>query len=240
MIGKRLKETRIRAGMGQLDLAVAIGLESSSMISMIERGDRDMRLAFSEKAARVLGTSLDYLVGLSDDPRPYSALAKGLGKADESRSELGDGAGTASEVVPNLGPEEAAEYVEVHWVGAAAGGGALIEYTRVKGYLAFMRSWMESKHIDPEQCSVINVIGTWMAPTLPEGCLVLVDHRRLARRSGVIYALEDGDNLVVKRAGRSKGGGWEMLSDNPYWPPVPWPEGAVVKGEVRWMSRDIQ
>lgn len=76
-----------------------------------------------------------------------------------------------------------------------------------------------------------------MEPTLPDGCSILVDHRRLNRRKGLIYVLQTDGSLMVKRAGRDRSGRWQLLSDNPYWPPAPWPDGAQVIGEVRWSAR---
>ncbi len=213
--------------MTQLDLAVVLGLESQSMISMVERSDRDMRLEFVVEASKVLGTSLDFLVGLSEDWRPYAALAEELVRADALEHELEDG----------LGVDSSTGYVDVLEVEAAAGGGVFIEGAPVKGYLPFRREWLREHRIDPGQCTVITVLGESMEPTLPNGCLVLVDHRRLTRRRSVISVLELGETLLVKRIGWSRERGWEMVSDNPYWPAVAWPEEAVIKGEVRWMSR---
>ncbi len=229
MRGDRLRWARERAAMGQLDLAVALGFESQSMISMVERNERDLRLDHAAEAARVLGTSVDFLVGLSDDWRPCRVLAEGLGRAEAVEHELEDASGVGGGV--------SAGYVDILEVEAAAGGGVFIEGAPVRGYLPFRREWLREQRIDPGQCTVISVYGESMEPTLPNGSLVLVDHRRLTRRRGVISVLELGENLLVKRAGWSRERGWEMLSDNPYWPAIAWPEEAVIRGEVRWMSR---
>ena len=31
--------------------------------------------------------------------------------------------------------------------------------------------------------------------------------------------------------------GWQIISDNPYWPLAPWPADADIVGEVRWCAR---
>ena len=76
-----------------------------------------------------------------------------------------------------------------------------------------------------------------MEPILPDGCSILVDHSRRVLRHGHMYVLELGEELLVKRVEGSARSGWMMVSFNRYWPPVPWPEGAVVKGEVRWSAQ---
>ena len=41
-----------------------------------------------------------------------------------------------------------------------------------------------------------------------------------------------GEGLVVKRAGKDTGG-WRLVSDHPRWPDAPWPDDAVIIGEVK-------
>ena len=50
--------------------------------------------------------------------------------------------------------------------------------------------------------------------------------------------LEIRQRQVVKRAGKG-GGGWQLVSDHPRWPDVPWPGDAAIIGEVRWMAREL-
>ena len=127
-------------------------------------------------------------------------------------------------------------YVPVLEVATAAGNGRLLEGEHVTGHLAFQRSWLKSHGIDAAQCMVIGVEGDSMEPTLPNGCSILVDHSRRTRRKGRIYVLQTEDGLIVKRTGREKSG-WQLISDNPYWPPAPWPDDARIVGEVRWAAR---
>ena len=242
MIGERLLQLRKRAGLAQIDLAVAMGDRySPSMISQVETGQRTLRLDGAINAARELGVSLDYLVGLSDDPRPYSEIAIGLAELDALKHELG---GSSVLYDPEALHNErayavdaaSARYVEIHEVAAAAGDGILIEDAPVKGHLTFQRDWLKSHGIDPARCTVIGISGNSMEPTLPDGCSILVDHARQTRRRGRIYVLQTDDGLMVKRAGREKSG-WQLISDNPYWPPAVWPDDAAIIGEVRWAAR---
>lgn len=42
-----------------------------SLYSKYERGERPVPLEIMIKLAKFYGTSVDYLVGLTDDPKPY-------------------------------------------------------------------------------------------------------------------------------------------------------------------------
>ena len=233
MNSEHFKRAREAAGLGQIEVAVALERESGSMISMVERGVRSLSLDHAVMAARLLGVSVDYLVGLCDDPRPASTLVAELDRLDAVRHVSGD------EDDLDHGLSERAMYVEIHEVEAAAGAGRLIDGAPVLGRLAFQREWLVAHHINPDFCTVISVSGDSMEPTLPDGCSTLVDHSRLVLRNGHIYVLENDDELLVKRAVGSTRKGWKMVSDNRYWPPVPWPKDAMIKGEVKWSARTL-
>ena len=73
LIGTRIAAARRRAGLKQADVAAALeGNPNPSMISLIETGRNVPSLARAAEIARVLDTSLDYLVGLTDDPSSAS------------------------------------------------------------------------------------------------------------------------------------------------------------------------
>jgi len=70
VIGERLKEQRIKNNMRQQDLAVAIGVQTS-MISRYETDRDDPSDKIKVSIARFLEVSIDYLLGLIDEPVPY-------------------------------------------------------------------------------------------------------------------------------------------------------------------------
>ena len=240
MVGERIRKARQAAGLLQVDLAAAMGDRyDSGTISRVESGKSSLRLDGLANAAKELQVSTDYLLGLTDDPTPYSQLTRRLAQLDALEHEIEGDNPLIGFDGPNWDAQDQlddARYVEIHEVEAAAGSGMLIEGAPVKGRLAFQRDWLRRNRIDPDQCTVIAVSGDSMEPTLPDGCSILVDHSRRTRRRGKIYVLQDDDTLLVKRAGREKSG-WLILSDNPYWPPALWPEGTTVVGEVRWAAR---
>ena len=71
MIGDRLAEARRMRGMGQAELAAALGDRyDNSMISKVERGRSNLLVDGLARAAEELNVSADYLLGLTDDPSP--------------------------------------------------------------------------------------------------------------------------------------------------------------------------
>lgn len=65
MLGKRLKEARIKSGMTQGDVAKAIGVSQPAYCYM-ENGDKVPSLPVAKELARLLNISLDYLVGVTE------------------------------------------------------------------------------------------------------------------------------------------------------------------------------
>ena len=136
----------------------------------------------------------------------------------------------------------AARSVQMIEMEAAAGGGAYnLDDAPVRGPVWFRRDWIDSRGIDPTQAVVISVRGDSMEPTLPAGCKILVDRQRRRRRVGHIYVITTPDGLVVKRMGKDEDGGWRLVSDSesPDWPDMPWPDDAIVVGEIKWMAREF-
>ena len=129
--------------------------------------------------------------------------------------------------------------VAVHRLQAAAGGGALDLDETVKSYAYFRHEWLSRQGLVADRCSIIGVMGESMEPTLPEGCVILLDRNRRQRREGRIFVLRTEEGLVVKRAGKNEGGGWQLVSDHPRWPNASWPDDATIVGEVKWMAREL-
>ena len=125
---------------------------------------------------------------------------------------------------------------------AAAGDGSYnLDEAPVTGPVWFRRDWIDSHGIDPIQAVVISVHNDSMEPTLPSGCKILVDRHRRRRRAGHIFVITTPDGLIVKRMGKDEDGGWLLVSDNdsPDWQDAPWPDDAIVVGEVKWMAREV-
>ena len=129
--------------------------------------------------------------------------------------------------------------IAVHRLQTAAGSGALDLDETVKSYAYFRHEWLSRQGLVADRCSIIGVMGESMEPTLPEGCVILLDRNRRQRREGRIFVVRIAEGLVVKRAGKGTGDDWHLVSDHPRWPDAPWPSDAAIIGEVKWMAREL-
>ena len=66
----RLKELRKERGYTQIKMQMLTGIDQSDY-SKIENGKRYYTFEQCRKLALVLGTSMDYLAGLTDEEKPY-------------------------------------------------------------------------------------------------------------------------------------------------------------------------
>ncbi len=66
----RLKQLRKQKGITQIKMQMLTGIDQSDY-SKIESGRRYYTFEQCRRIALALGTSMDYLAGLTDDPRPY-------------------------------------------------------------------------------------------------------------------------------------------------------------------------
>ena len=195
------------------------------------------RISFSAKrwvqAAQALGVSTDYLAGLTDNPAPSATLATELAQERAKVSELDDASAVATD-------EADGHSVDVMELDTAAGAGAVVDFERVKDRIRFRQSWLRKHGLVARQCKVIGVKGTSMEPTLTDGCSILIDLNRRRRTEGHLYVIRTDDGLIVKRAGKSRAGNWQLVSDNPdkkEWPTLRWRDNAEVLGEVKWAAR---
>ena len=71
----RLLELRKQKGFKQIKMQMLTGIDQSDY-SKIETGKRNMSFEQCKRIALVLDTSIDYLAGLTDDPKPYPRSRK--------------------------------------------------------------------------------------------------------------------------------------------------------------------
>ena len=69
---------RKELGYTQLKMQILTGIDQSDY-SKLERGKRNMSFEQCRQIALALKTSMDYLAGLTDDPRPYPQKSKSDG-----------------------------------------------------------------------------------------------------------------------------------------------------------------
>ena len=239
MFGSRLEESRKRAGLSQLNLAVEMGDRyDQSMISHVEANRRGLLFEGVIKAAQALGVSIDYLAGLTDDPTPAAGLSAKISNLTDPEALAGPRVSAEilkfpASLTPDVLPVPLREEVR-----AAAGSGAIIDNEAVMGYLPFRRDWLTKHGISNKQSSVIAVLGDSMEPTLQNGAWILVDHQRVRRLQNWIFVLGTEDGTIVKRLAK-KGQDWQLVSDNKNYNPPPWPQEATVIGQVMWTGRTL-
>ena len=66
----RLKELRLKKGYTQIKMQMLTGIDQSDY-SKLENGKRYYTFEQCKKIAQALGTSMDYLAGLTDEEKPY-------------------------------------------------------------------------------------------------------------------------------------------------------------------------
>ena len=71
----RLKKKKKKKGYTQIKMQMMTGIDQSDY-SKIETGRRNMSFEQCKRIAQALGTSMDYLAGLTDEPKPYPRSRK--------------------------------------------------------------------------------------------------------------------------------------------------------------------
>lgn len=71
----RLRQLRKKRSLTQIQLQLITGIDQSDY-SKIENGRRFLSLEQCRRLAEALDTSMDYLVGLTDEERPYPRTGK--------------------------------------------------------------------------------------------------------------------------------------------------------------------
>ena len=120
----------------------------------------------------------------------------------------------------------------------AAGPGAFVDDENVIKLIGFRRDWLRKYGINPDKCSLIDVLGDSMEPELRDKAIILIDHQRTRRLAGRIFAVRSDDSLQIKRLEHDNHD-WLLVSDNEAYPPVPWAREAVVIGQVMWTGRTL-
>lgn len=104
------------------------------------------------------------------------------------------------------------------------------------------RDWIDAKGLSAANLRYIDVRGTSMEPVLADGDRVLVDLSDTTPRSGFVYAIQQGDELLVKYCATLPGGLLRVSSANGAFPPYDvTPDAAAdfrVLGRVRASTHD--
>lgn len=179
MLGDRVALARKRAGMSQRQLATEMGERyDQTMISRVETGRSWLGCDALFKVVMVLGVSIDYLFGLTDDPTPASQLVKADGSHDSLHADIA--------LVPR--------------VAAVVGSGTgKEEYdATILERLPFSHRWLAEHGINPDNCHLIEVQGDLMEPTIPDGCSILVDVSVQEFKDDSIFLLQFQQRIIER------------------------------------------
>jgi transcriptional regulator with XRE-family HTH domain len=115
------------------------------------------------------------------------------------------------------------EFISIPLLGitASAGNGQLNEPEgtyRVEG-LAFSKAWLAKRQLSAPNLRVIEVKGASMQGVLSDGDRVLIDLADTRAKSGFVYVLRQGDELLVKYCQLLPGGTLRVSSANPQFAP---------------------
>ena len=185
------------------------------MLSRVEANRSSLRLDGLVNAAKELDVSTDYLLGLTDDPRPTPELLEQVNQM-QAQQERTERALIESELTGPRELEYAAVVQRVYELSGSLGMPTL-----------------------SSQVGTVTMPDDSMEPNIQKGDALVAELDVDDKREGRIYAVRLGEELLVRRATLDFAGGWRLISDNPDWEPVIWPAYAVIVGEVVWAARSL-
>ncbi|VXC80053.1 XRE family transcriptional regulator [Sphingomonas sp. 8AM] len=195
-IGERIAERLAALGMSQSELARQVGVAQTTINGLVKGESRSS--AHLHKIARVLGTSVDYLAGETNNP--------------------------SSDAPPAPSPDQIAEMfdlVPVASIDMAYGmGGTFADGHINVEVMHFPRTWLEAMtRTPPASLTWARGRGNSMSPTIEDDDIVLIDRSdRRVQDQDAIWAFTIGDIAMMKRL-RVRGEKVTILSDNDRVPP---------------------
>jgi phage repressor protein C with HTH and peptisase S24 domain len=228
-IGERIAE-RLEAlggrgeGYSQASLARAVGITQPTINALIRNPEAKSKHLHA--IARVLKTSVPYLLGETDDPRGDQDHETALPRM------------STKFVVDSLGLTMIPETDNVF----ALGGGSVTDEHTHDRRVPFRRSWL-SRAVRGGEADVFLTRGHGdsMMPTIMDDDDVLVNRaEREVRQQDRIWALGYGDLGMIKRVRRLPSGVFQLISDNPAVSPIEAThEEMQIVGRVVWIGRRI-
>ena len=234
IVGHRVRTRRKEHGFSQTRLAQMAGT-SCSQVSAIEHDHGGISLRNAIAIADALNSSVDYLVGRADDPRPAREIAAELKTRIARVRDLEEGHAEA------LDPTWQ-DHMGIDQLDTTVGADGTIRDETVIRRVKFPYPWLRKHRLRAHACRIVRMTGEAMEPTIPDGSAILVDTGATNRRDGQIVVIRIADQQVVKRLTHDPDAGWLLSSDSPdrtRWPTEPWPDNATIVGEVKWLGRTL-
>ena len=155
--------------------------------------------------------------------------------ADELGVTVGSLVDSSENQIP--GSRDAVELVEVE---AAPNSGAERYDETFRRRISYSRTMLGDMADRPLVCQFMRVKGDKMAPTLPDGSLILVDRLSREWQDGRIYVMETEFGLIARRVKMDENVGWAILEhEGGDAAPIP-PIGPVnTIGQIRQVITDL-
>ena len=187
---------------------------------------------------RRFASPIDFAASVQRSARELVRVAVGLSRNPIPKDLWPPLTAHASETLPAGTRKvlEAAQPATVIELLSAAGQGDPELGDKFKGRVGFRRGWLEERGLNAEECIVIAYKGQSMAPTLRDGCSILVDQSSPKWEPPRLLLLRTDEGLVIRRAAEGEHGAQIMRSDNPAWTDALLPEGQQIIGRVRWVG----
>lgn len=200
-LGNRIKARSDELGISGAELARRVGLKQPTISALMSGKSRSS--SHLHLIARALETTVEYLLGETDDPSPAAEVK------DRQLGYRGP-------------PVEASPTVELQEIDLAYGmGGTFLDDIPVKAEtMRFTRDWLRNfTNSPPEHLFFARGAGDSMAPTILDSDMVLVDRSQDTPRMGdQIWAIAFGGVGMIKRLRPHPDGTVRILSDNPQVP----------------------
>ncbi len=219
-LGAAIRAAIAAKGVTQTTVAEHFGVRQSSITDWLKRG------TISKDKLPELWAYFSDVVG----PEHWG-LSNGTTFQRQWQSPSRDVSGMADLISPPASPESETrtgdlaslpqfstdDYVSVPYAQAKLSAGAHgfnIEYQQgTREPLYFLRSWFNSRGLNPRKVFAADLSGPSMQKSMPDGDTVLVNtDAQEPREDKVFAALYDGE-MVIKRL-RREDGAWWLISDN--------------------------
>lgn len=219
--GQRLAAWRKTANLTQRGLSTALGI-SQGYISNIESGTSEPSRNFLQALSEHFQVNPAWILE-GREPMVFDTLPGFAAGTDE-----------AVRITPaNLAHPSSGDFaydneeftlVKRYDVNLSAGPGLIPIEDALSEHLAFSRSWLRREGINSQLCGLVRVRGDSMAPTIPDGAMVLIHMPEMTVLQEGIFAFSRAGSAFIKRiipAGIEQDGratSLVILSDNPAYP----------------------
>lgn len=208
-IANRIAEAREAKGLNQSELGRQLGITPQSVQSW-EAGNSAPRGTRLEKLAKVLDTTVDYLV--TGKMPLFPSREPGIHVEANT-----DPSGLEPVIVWDDSTPLDSDEVSVPFLKevelSAGSGRTAIQQSSTKR-LRFGKYTLKNQGVDPEAARCVCVSGNSMEPVLRNGSTVAIDTSSTRVVDGDMYGISHGGQLRVKQLYRLPGGGLRVRSFN--------------------------